>query len=449
VPRLTASWYPDRAMTAGVFLDRDNTIIHNDDDLGDPEQVRLIQGAASAISSLCGLGYRVIVVSNQGGVARGKFTEADVDAVNERLRELVQQAANGARIDRFSYCPFHPEGKVAKYTREHYTRKPQPGMLTDAAEELGLDLAQSWTIGDQMRDIEAGATAGTRTILLCDPEGGPVPDSQAQQREPGSPVRPNYVARNLIEACRIIAQARKPEHAEDKPRIQPAAGRRWDADAIAHIQHQPVDTKADQPAPPAPETPTEPASPPPTPYDNPTHPHAAAADPAPTPHQPSFPEAAPHATDATSSPDATASTGTTADSSTAAPQQSAATPQTSPTATSDTPPEPHADKTATPEPASPSPEPDDPADNNNQPDRLATNQRLLRLILQELRHQTGQTTNVSTLTIVAIVLQMIAALCLLAGLWMGTRSDAYFLRWIATGLITQLATIAMLLFDRK
>ena len=116
------------AMTAAVFLDRDNTLIHNDGDLGDPDAVRLIKGAASAIASLRGLSYKIVVVSNQGGVARGKFTEQDVQAVHERIAQLVKETS-GTVIDRFYYCPYHPEGKTKKYRREHPWRKPQPGMI--------------------------------------------------------------------------------------------------------------------------------------------------------------------------------------------------------------------------------------------------------------------------------------------------------------------------------
>src|SRR5690606_40470943 len=117
--------------TAAVFLDRDNTIIHNDGDLGDPEQVFLIQGAASAIASLRGLNFKIIVVTNQGGVARGKYTEADVEKTNQRVADLVK-AASGANIDRFYYCPYHPLGTVEQYKQEHEWRKPAPGMILQA-----------------------------------------------------------------------------------------------------------------------------------------------------------------------------------------------------------------------------------------------------------------------------------------------------------------------------
>jgi len=208
-----------------VFLDRDDTLIHNDGDLADPAGVCLIQGAASAVASLCGLGYKIVVITNQGGVARGKFTEKDVEATHQHIAQLVEKAANGARIDAFYYCPYHPEGTVKKYTREHPNRKPQPGMLLDAAREMRLDLSRSWTIGDQLRDVQAGAAASTRTILLGDEED----QSNAA----------NHHARTLVEAVRIIAKQRDPELASRSPghpTLQPVDQRKWDAAAVAQLQ---------------------------------------------------------------------------------------------------------------------------------------------------------------------------------------------------------------------
>ncbi len=154
---------PDRA----VFLDRDNTLIDNDGDLGDPARVRLLEGVAPSLARLRDAGYRLIVVSNQGGVARGAFGETDVEAVNRRIESLVDEAA-GRRgvIDRFYFCPYHPEGTIEPYRHEHPWRKPQPGMLHAARHDLGLDLQQSWLIGDQVRDVTAGRAAGCSTILI-------------------------------------------------------------------------------------------------------------------------------------------------------------------------------------------------------------------------------------------------------------------------------------------
>jgi D,D-heptose 1,7-bisphosphate phosphatase len=150
------------SMQPAVFLDRDNTLIANDGDLGDPDAVVLLDGVLDGVRRLDEAGYRLVVITNQGGVARGCYEEADVDAVHRRLQELLGTPPELS----FYYCPFHPKGTVAKYTQEHPWRKPAPGMLLEAAKQEHLDLESSWVIGDQPRDAEAGLAAGCRTILL-------------------------------------------------------------------------------------------------------------------------------------------------------------------------------------------------------------------------------------------------------------------------------------------
>lgn len=157
-----------------VFLDRDETLIANASlprpahphpnwkpgDLADPERVVLMPGALEACRLMRAAGYALVVVSNQGCVARGSATIADVEAVNARVGELLVGENGTALIERFEYCPYHPEGSVAGYARESELRKPAPGMILKAARELGLDLARSWLIGDAPRDAEAGVRAG-------------------------------------------------------------------------------------------------------------------------------------------------------------------------------------------------------------------------------------------------------------------------------------------------
>jgi len=154
-----------------VFLDRDNTLIANDGDLGDPAEVRLLPGVAEGLVRLKAAGFRLVVVTNQGGVARGRYGEADVERVHRRIAELVEasraEGGEGERIlDRFYYCPYHPDATVAEYRREHPWRKPQPGMLLQATEDLRLDLDRGWMVGDQPRDVLAGRAAGCRTVLI-------------------------------------------------------------------------------------------------------------------------------------------------------------------------------------------------------------------------------------------------------------------------------------------
>jgi len=150
---------PIAMLERAVFLDRDNTIIENDGYLGDPSRVKLLPGAATALAAMRALGYRLIVVSNQSGVARGMFDEAAVQAVNDEMSRQLQKLA-GATIDASYYCPYHPEAVIQEYRADHEWRKPKPGMLKQAATDFHLDLAPSWMIGDQHRDISAGAAAG-------------------------------------------------------------------------------------------------------------------------------------------------------------------------------------------------------------------------------------------------------------------------------------------------
>ena len=189
------------AVRRAVFLDRDGTVIRNDGDLGDPDAVELLPGAADAMRRLRDAGYTLVVVTNQGGVARGKYDEAAVHATHARLEQVLRERTGlPAVVDAFYFCPFHPEGTVERYRREHPWRKPAPGMLLQAAREHALELPASWMVGDQERDAQAGAAAGCRSILL----GAPSAASDA-----------DFFARDLREAAERIA-------AEDGPKV--AAG---------------------------------------------------------------------------------------------------------------------------------------------------------------------------------------------------------------------------------
>jgi len=153
-----------------VFLDRDDTLIEcrglppppppaAAGDLVDPEFVRLLPGVVDGCAALRRAGFSLVVVTNQGVVARGGADLAAVERVNDRLRVLLTVKGQ-CLIDAVYYCPFHPKGAVPEFTREHPWRKPRAGMLLAAAAELGLDLERSWLIGDAERDLEAGVAAG-------------------------------------------------------------------------------------------------------------------------------------------------------------------------------------------------------------------------------------------------------------------------------------------------
>jgi D,D-heptose 1,7-bisphosphate phosphatase len=147
-----------------VFLDKDGTLV---DDLPfnvEPGRISLCSGAGAALRLLSRLDYRLFVVTNQAGIAFGRFREQAMDTVHDRLQDLLfrEQLA----LDGFYYCPHHPEGSVAAYARDCHCRKPMPGLLLQAAHDHGIDLRSSWMIGDILHDVEAGNRAGCRTVLL-------------------------------------------------------------------------------------------------------------------------------------------------------------------------------------------------------------------------------------------------------------------------------------------
>jgi D-glycero-D-manno-heptose 1,7-bisphosphate phosphatase len=191
---------PSPRTRPAVFFDRDNTLIEDPGYLKDPAHVKLVAGAAEATARLRRAGFAAVVVTNQSGVARGLMAESDVAAVNARMKELL--AAGGGGLDGVYYCPYlnGPEAVRQEYRRDSELRKPLPGMLKLAAEELGLDLSRSWMIGDSSRDIEAGRAAGCRTIFI-----GPG----------GQAARADAVATNLTAAADRILAGHKPELVPD------------------------------------------------------------------------------------------------------------------------------------------------------------------------------------------------------------------------------------------
>ena len=229
-----------------VFLDRDNTIIDNDGYLGDPAKVRLLPGAGSALAAIRALGYRLIVVSNQSGVARGLFDEAAVEAVNNEVNRQLQVQA-GAYIDASYYCPYHPEAPLPDYRIDHDWRKPKPGMLKQAAVDFALDLTQCWMIGDQPRDVAAGAAVGCRTILLRDTDKPAAPPADADAGKLA--VSPNFVVKTLADAARILSREGRHGPQTPRPTVEPA----------------PPQPAAAPPPPPAPAARTSPPPPPPPP----------------------------------------------------------------------------------------------------------------------------------------------------------------------------------------
>ncbi len=151
-------------MYKACFLDRDGVLIEEENYLCDPAKVRLCPGAAEAVKLARSVGRKVILISNQAGIAKGKFKPDDLKAVHFRLEELL--ADQGIALDGYYYCPHHEKGIVPEYTRECPCRKPGPGMILKAAAEHDLDVANSFMIGDRLTDLEAGVNAGCAAVAL-------------------------------------------------------------------------------------------------------------------------------------------------------------------------------------------------------------------------------------------------------------------------------------------
>lgn len=158
---------PDSAGRAGVFIDRDGTLIEHVHYLSDPAQVRLLPGAAEALRRLRRHGFACVLVTNQSAVGRGWITVERLHEINDEMNR--QLAEHGAALDAIYFCPDVPSGDGAPAS-ENSRRKPGPGMLLQGAAELGLDLSGSWMVGDLLSDVLAGLNAGCRSILV---ESGP------------------------------------------------------------------------------------------------------------------------------------------------------------------------------------------------------------------------------------------------------------------------------------
>lgn len=164
---------------AGILLDRDGTIIVDHGYVGSVDRVQLIPGAAEAIAALNESDIPVAVVTNQAGVARGYYSLDDVVAVHEHLAKLL--ADQGAHVDAFFFCPYHPAGSVEVFSRTSEDRKPRPGMALAAAEALNLDLTRSWVVGDRAEDLGLAQSVGAYAVYL----GGPWPPTPGVWSRPG------------------------------------------------------------------------------------------------------------------------------------------------------------------------------------------------------------------------------------------------------------------------
>jgi D-glycero-D-manno-heptose 1,7-bisphosphate phosphatase len=179
-----------------VFLDKDGTLV---DDLPynvDPRRVRFAAGAREGVRLLAAAGYRLIIATNQAGIARGYFTESELRAVERHLAAEVEGL--GGRLDGFLFCPHLPDG-VNEFAIDCECRKPAPGLIRRAVEELGVRTDRAWFVGDTWMDVLAGRRGGCRTIMV-----GPEARDASSLPEDR---RPEFAVRDLFDAARVILAA--------------------------------------------------------------------------------------------------------------------------------------------------------------------------------------------------------------------------------------------------
>ncbi len=189
-----------------VFLDRDGTINYDPGYIGNPDLVKLYPGVSEGIKRLKdSFGYKIIVISNQSGITRGLITEDDVNKVNNRINQILLE--NNTFIDRFYYCPYHPEFDSVELSE---CRKPSPQLVFKAAKEYEIDLSNSFFIGDKEVDVLCGKNSGVNSILLT---------NTLKEEEiftlKNSSNSPNFVASNFLSAVDFIERSNYGEIVEE------------------------------------------------------------------------------------------------------------------------------------------------------------------------------------------------------------------------------------------
>lgn len=176
-----------------AFIDRDGVINEERHYVHRIEDFALLPGVIEGLAQLRDAGYRLIVITNQAGIARGYYDQAAMDRLHDHLRELL--ATHGITLDAIYFCPHHPQGSVAALAIDCGCRKPAPGMLMQAARDLDLDLSASVLIGDKLSDILAGRNAGVSRTAIVKSGHAIDTDSQAQA---------DFVAVDMLAAVRQL-----------------------------------------------------------------------------------------------------------------------------------------------------------------------------------------------------------------------------------------------------
>jgi D-glycero-D-manno-heptose 1,7-bisphosphate phosphatase len=212
-----------------VFLDRDGTLVHPRHYPARPEELVLFDGIGPGLRILQDAGFLLIVITNQSGIARGLFTEADLERMHRHLRDELGRLS--VCLGGIYYCPHHEEGSIPALSFSCDCRKPQPGMLLRAAAEHGINLSRSWLAGDILDDVEAGNRAGCRTVLV---------DLGTEAAPTTALRRPGFVARDTVHALQIIATVEGIASPSELT-YRPAGWRRGAEMAAAGVAHGAID----------------------------------------------------------------------------------------------------------------------------------------------------------------------------------------------------------------
>jgi len=187
-------------MEKAVFLDRDGTINEEMGYINHISRLKIFPFTSEAVKILTSCGYKVIVISNQAGLARGYFDQALLDEVNQEL--IHSLSAEQAQIEKIYYCPHLKDAVVDKYKKDCECRKPKPGMIIKAQKEFNIDLKQSYMIGDRYKDIEFGFNQGLKTIMVLTGYGL----GEYQHQKHLWTKEPDFICKNLLEAAKVIEQ---------------------------------------------------------------------------------------------------------------------------------------------------------------------------------------------------------------------------------------------------
>jgi len=185
-----------------VFLDRDGTLLEEDGYLNRPEDIRYYNQAFDAVKRINASGSLAVVITNQSAIARGLLSEEDLSNLHHILAAGFDR--QGARIDAIYYCPHHPEAGDEPYRGTCQCRKPNPGMLLSAAQDLDLDLTSSHIIGDKLLDVEAGHRAGCTSVLVRTGHGEESWRSVRTGESVETLEHPDFVADDVLQAVNWI-----------------------------------------------------------------------------------------------------------------------------------------------------------------------------------------------------------------------------------------------------